>query len=247
MWIPFARRAGTSRVGSGSTDRHRRRFRYHWRWKSRKRGRRKSNPENVHLIRRMCRANPLCGAPRIHGELLELVIEISETTMAKNMIKPCGPRSQCWRRFFEIHASELIALGFFTSPTATFRVLFVLVVLSHDRRRMLQFNATEHPTAARTARQLLEACGIDESPAYLIRYREAIYGEAFHRQARALRIEPVPQYSQRSTHRSWSLIESATFTTNTSEGPPECTVACLNGRDRSSNVACSGSPGDPCA
>jgi hypothetical protein len=81
----------------------------------------------------MCRANPLWGAPRIHGELLKLGIEVSETTVAKYMSRRCGPPSQTWRIFLQNHAKELIALDFFTVPTATFRVLFVLVILSHDR------------------------------------------------------------------------------------------------------------------
>ena len=147
---------------------HRQGFRYYWRWKSRRRGRPKIDPEIIHLIRRMCHANPLSGAPRIHGELLKLGIEISETTVAKYMIKRRGLPSQSWRTFLENHASELIALDFFTVPTATFRVLFVLVILRHDRRRILHFNVTEHPTAAWTARQLLEACGTEESPRFLI-------------------------------------------------------------------------------
>jgi transposase InsO family protein len=111
----------------------------------------------------------ILGAPRIHGELLKLGIETSETT---------------------------VALDFFTVPTATFKVLFVLVILSHERRRILHFNATEHPTAVWTARQLLEACGIEEAPRYLIRDRDAIYGEAFCRQARALEIEQAPTAPQ---------------------------------------------------
>ena len=88
--------------------------------------------------------------------------------------------------------SVLLALDFFMVPTATFKVLFVLVILSHDRRRILYFNVTEHPTAVWTARQLLQACGIIEVPRYLVRDRDAIYGEAFHRQARGLGIEEVP-------------------------------------------------------
>jgi hypothetical protein len=95
----------------------------------------------------MCRANPLWGAPRIHGELLKLGIEISETTVSKYMIRRREPPSQTWRTFLENHAKELIALDFFTVPTATFRVLFVLIILSHDRRRILHFNVTGHPTA----------------------------------------------------------------------------------------------------
>ena len=126
---------------------HRQGFRYYWRWKSRRRGRPKIDPEVIHLIRQMCRANQLWGAPRIHGELLKLGIDISETTVAKYMINRRGPPSQAWRTFLKNHAKEVIALDFLTVPTATFKVLFVLVILSHDRRRILHFDATEHPTA----------------------------------------------------------------------------------------------------
>jgi putative transposase len=170
---------------------HRHGFRYYWRWKSRHRGRPKTNLEIRALIRQMCRANPLWGAPRIHGELLKLGIEVSETTVSKYMIKRRGPPSQNWRTFLENHAKELIALDFFTVPTATFRVLFALVILSHDRRRILHFNVTGHLTAAWTARQLLEACGIDDVPRFLVRDRDAIYGETFRRQVTALQIQDV--------------------------------------------------------
>jgi transposase InsO family protein len=144
----------------------------------------------------MCRANPLWGAPRIHGELLKLGVEISETTVANYMIKGRGPPSPAWRVFLENHAKGTIALDFFTVPTATFKVLFVLVILSHERRRILHFNATEHPTAVWTARQLLEVCEPDQAPRYMIRDRDAVYGEQFHRQARALGIEEVPTAPQ---------------------------------------------------
>ena len=112
----------------------------------------------------MCRANPLWGAPRIHGELLKLGIEVCETTVAKYMIMRRGPPSQAWKTFLENHVKETMALDFFMVPTATFKVLFVLVILSHDRRRILHFNVTEHPTAVWTARQLFQACGIIEEP-----------------------------------------------------------------------------------
>ena len=101
-------------------------------------------------------ANPLWGAPRIHGELLKLGIDVSEATVSKYMIKHRRPPSQNWRTFHENDAKEIIALDFVTVPTATFRVLFVLVVLSHDRRRILHFNVTAHPTAGWTGRQLVE-------------------------------------------------------------------------------------------
>jgi len=170
---------------------HRQGFRYYWRWKSRRRGRPKVDLQVRELIRRMCRANPLWGAPRIHGELLKLGIEVSEATVSKYMIKRRGPPSQTWRTFLDNHGKEIIALDFFTVPTATFRILFVLIILSHDRRRILRVNVTAHPTAAWTARQLQEACGLDETPRYLLRDRDAIYGEHFHSQAAALRIKEV--------------------------------------------------------
>ena len=170
---------------------HRQGFRYYWCWKSRGRGRPKLDPEIRQLIRRMCLANPLWGAPRIHGELLKLGIEISEATVSKYMVRRRGPPSQTWRTFLENHAKDTISLDFFTVPTATFRVLFVLLVLNNDRRRILHFNVTAHPTAAWTARQLLETCGFDESPKYLIRDRDNTYGEAFRRQTRALGIDEV--------------------------------------------------------
>jgi len=139
----------------------------------------------------MCNTNPLWGAPRIHGELLKLGFEISEATVSKYMIRRHGPSSQTWRTFLLNHAKETVSLDFFTVPTATFRILFVFLVLSNDRRRILHFNVTAHPTAEWTARQLLEASGLDENPLYLIRDRDAIYGERFRRQAEVLGIEEV--------------------------------------------------------
>ncbi len=170
---------------------HRQGFRYYWRWKSRCRGRPGIKSEIRDLIRHMCRANPLWGAPRIHGELLKLGIDVSEATVSKYMIRHRGLPSQRWRTFLENHAKEIIALDFFIVPTATFRILFVLIILSHDRRRILHFNVIEHPTATWTARELLEACGLDETPRYLLRDRDAIYGEAFGRQAAVLGIKEV--------------------------------------------------------
>jgi transposase InsO family protein len=107
------------------------------------------------------------------------------------MIRHRGPPSQTWRTFLTNHAKEIVALDFFTVPTATFRVLFVLVILSHDRRRILHFNVTAHPTAAWTARQLIEACGLEDTPRYLLRDNDSIYGEVFRRQVASLHIEDV--------------------------------------------------------
>jgi putative transposase len=98
------------------------------------------------------------------------------------------PPSQAWRAFLKNYAKDLIALDFFTVPTATFRVLFVLVVSSYGRRRLVHFNVTEHPTAEWTARQLIEACGQQESARHLIRDRDQVNGERFSHQARMLDI-----------------------------------------------------------
>jgi putative transposase len=144
---------------------HRRGFRLYWAWKSRRRwGRPAIGRDLRDLIRQMSRANPLWGAPRIHGELLKLGLTVSQATVSKYMVRPRQPPSQAWRTFLKNHAEHLIALDFFTVPTATFRVLFGLVVLTHSRRRLVHFNVTEHPTAEWTARQLLEACALEEGP-----------------------------------------------------------------------------------
>ena len=164
---------------------HRQGFRRYWAWKSRRRGGRPAvGTELRELIRRMSRANPLWGAPRIHGELLKLGLMVSQATVSKYILRHRRPRSQAWRTFLKNHAPDLIALDFFTVPTATFRVLFVLVMLAHSRRRLVHFNVTEHPTAEWTARQLLEACALEEGLRYLIRDRDQVYGERFSHQAR---------------------------------------------------------------
>src|SRR2546426_3699405 len=171
---------------------HRQGFRRYWAWKSRPRhGRPRIRTELRDLIRWMSRANPLWGAPRIHGELLKLGLTVSQATVSKYMLRPRRPPSQAWRAFLKNHAKDLIAVDFFTVPTATFRVLFVLVLLTHKRRRLVHFNVTEHPTAGWTARQLIEACGRGEAPRHLIRDRYAGYGGRFSRQARTLDIREV--------------------------------------------------------
>jgi transposase InsO family protein len=170
---------------------HRQGFRYYWRWKSRPRGRPRIDTETRQLVRKMCLASPLWGAPRIHGEFLKLGIDISESTISKYMVRHHGPPSQNWRTFLQNHSKELISLDFLTLPTAGFKVLFVLVILSNDRRRILHFNVTEYPTAAWTAQQLDEACGVDEKPKYLLRDRDAIYGKEFSQRARTLGIKEV--------------------------------------------------------
>jgi transposase InsO family protein len=139
----------------------------------------------------MAEANPLWGAPRIHGELLKLGIEVSERTVSRLMPKRRKPPSQTWRAFLANHVSELISIDFFTVPTATFRVLFVLVVLAHHRRRVLHFNVTEHPTALWTGQQIIETFPEDTALRYLLRDRDKIYGEEFRQRIRSLGMEEV--------------------------------------------------------
>ena len=170
---------------------HRQGFKFYWRWKSRGRGRPKLDPEIRALIRCMCLSNPTWGAPRIHGELLKLGFKLSEAVVSKYMARRPGPPSQSWRTFLNNHVNELISLDFFTVPTATFRVLFAIVVFSHDRRHIRHFNVTAHPTAIWTARQLVEACGMATTPKFLIRDHNGIYGNRFQCQTDALGIEEV--------------------------------------------------------
>ncbi|MCP3672103.1 MAG: transposase [Gammaproteobacteria bacterium] len=172
---------------------HRQGFRLYWRWKSRgqKPGRSAIDPAIRKLIREMQVANIGRGAPRIHGELLKLGIDISQATVSKYMVHQQKPPSQTWRTFLENHADCLVGIDFFTVPTATFRILYVFIVLSHHRRHVAHFNVTEHPTAQWTSQQLTEAFSFDSAPQYLLRDRDAIYGEAARRRIKSLGIEEV--------------------------------------------------------
>jgi putative transposase len=147
--------------------------------------------EVSNLIRKMNSANPRWGAPRIHGELLKLGIQVSQATVAKYMVLHRNPPSQNWLTFLKNHTQSLVSADFFVVPTITFRVLFVFVILSHDRRRLIHFAVTANPTAEWTARQLLEAFPWDSAPRYLLRDRDGIYGEKFREAATWLGIREV--------------------------------------------------------
>jgi transposase InsO family protein len=143
------------------------------------------------LIRKMCRENPTWGAPRIHGELLKLGFNISESTVSKYMVRRNKRPSQTWRTFLENHAQQLVSIDFFTVPTIRFQILYVFLVLAHDRRRILHFNVTAHPTAEWTGQQLREAFPFAQPPRYLLRDRDAIFGAEFREQVRDMGISEV--------------------------------------------------------
>jgi transposase InsO family protein len=171
---------------------HRQGFRLYWRWKSRPpAGRPLVSSEVAELLRRISLANPRWGASRIPGELLKLGIQVSQATVAKYIARLRKPPSQHWRTFLKNHMQNLVSADFFVVPTITFRVLFVLVILSHDRRRPIHFAVTAHPTSEWTARQLLEAFPWDSAPRYLLRDRDRFYGEKFHEVTEWLGIREV--------------------------------------------------------
>jgi hypothetical protein len=168
---------------------HRKGFRLFWR---RKIGSgwcgRPGVPKDVRqLIRTMSRENPLWGAPRIHGELLKLGIDVGQTSVGKYMVRLRKPPSQTWRTFLDNHVKTMVSVDFFTVPTIRFQILYVFLVLAHDRRRILHFNVTAHPTAEWTGQQLREAFPFDQIPRYLLRDRDCIFGDDFTRQVKNLK------------------------------------------------------------
>ncbi len=172
---------------------HQQGFRLYWRWKSRrgKVGRPSIDSEIRKLIRRMSRENPLWGTPRIRSELRLLGHEGSKATVDKYKVRHHKPPSQTWRTFLDNHVRDIVAVDFFTVPTATFRVLFCFIVLRHHRRMVVHFNATAHPTAEWTAQQVVEAFPEDHAPRFLLRDRDSIYGEFFRQRVKHMGIEEV--------------------------------------------------------
>ena len=161
----------------------RRRFRDHWRRLSRsgKPGRPLVAKEVQDLIRRMSSANPLWGAPRIVGELGKIGIAVTKSTVDKYRVRSRKPPSATWRAFLKNHAPEIVAADFFVVPTVRNQVLFVFLLLAHDRRRVLHFNVTSNPTAAWTAQQMVEAFPDQDPPRFLLRDRDGAYGQVFRK------------------------------------------------------------------
>ena len=173
---------------------HRRGFQAYWRWKSRPGvGRPRIDGKIRDLIRQMSMANPLWGAPRVHGELLMLGIEVAQSTVAKYMVpRSQRPPSQSWKTFLHNHAAGIASIDLFVVPTAFFKLLYAVVILGHERRRLIGFGVTAHPSAEWIARQVTEAFPWDEAPRYLIRDRDGAFGPAYTRRIRAMGIRDRP-------------------------------------------------------
>ena len=172
---------------------HRRGFRAYWRWKSsRVGGRPKIDREIRDLIRRMSKENPLWGAPRIHGELLMLGIEVAQSTVARYMTKRQGPPSQGWKTFLRNHAAGIASLDLFVVRTISFKLLYGLVILRHARRRLVSISVTSNPTAEWIAGQVTDAFPWDEAPRHLIRDRDRAFGPVYSHRIRAMGIRDHP-------------------------------------------------------
>ncbi|HEX3341911.1 MAG TPA: integrase core domain-containing protein [Pseudolabrys sp.] len=172
---------------------HRAGFRCYWRWKSRSRGGRPQIEAELRtLIRRMSLENPLWGAPRIHGELLKLGFEVAQSSVAKYMVRRFGPPSQGWRTFLRNHAPDIAAMDLFVVPTIGFDLLYAFVIVRLDRRDLVWVNVTANPTAEWIARQITEAFPWNETPRYLIRDRDRVYGAIVTHRLRAMGIRDKP-------------------------------------------------------
>ena len=166
--------------------------RYWWRLsQSKGPGRPRVSSEIRTLISHMAATNPFWGAPRVHGELLKLGYEISERTVSRLMPKNDKKPSQTWTTFLRNHVGQMVSIDFFTVATVRLHVLYVFVILAHDRRRLLHFNVTEHPTAVWAAQQIIEAFPEDRAPRYLLRDRDGIYGHCFTTRIEGMGIEQV--------------------------------------------------------
>lgn len=173
---------------------HRERFRRYWAQLSKGRGKPGRPPirgQVRELIQTMAVRNPLWRAPRIHGELRKLGIEVSERTVSRILATIKRPPSQSWKTFLKNHIGEIVATDFFTVPTVGLRVLFVYLVLAHDRRKVLHFGITEHPTSQWVGQQVVEAFANRDAARYLIRDRDGAYGEEFRRRVQSLGTQEI--------------------------------------------------------
>ena len=169
------------------------RFRDYWRGLSQpgKAGRPAIAKDVRDRIRTMGQANPTWGAPRIVGELRKLGLEVAKATVEKYRVRRRKPPSPTWKTFLNNHVKDLASLDFFVVPTMTYKVLFVLVILAHERRRIVHFRVTEHPTAEWTAQQVVEAFPWNDAPRYLLHDRDRVYGVHFRQRVQHLGIDEV--------------------------------------------------------
>ena len=168
-------------------------FRLYWKHKSRGKAGRPRVPGEVRaLIRKIGITNPIWVAPRIHGELLKIGIDVSQSTVAKYMVRGRRPPSQGWLTFLRNHAEGIAAIDLFVVPTIGFRLLFGLVILTHDRRKIVHVAATYHPTSEWSARQIVEAFPWETAPRYLLRDRDGAFGKIFCKRLSAMGIRDRP-------------------------------------------------------
>ena len=192
-WFPSVLKAITIIRPETLVRWHRASFRRYWRWKSRSQGGRPQiDAELRALIQQMSLDNPLWGAPRIHGELLKLGFELAQSSVAKYMVKRCGPPSQGWLTFLRNHAPNIAAMDLFVVPTIGFDLLYALVIVRLERRDLVWINVTANPTAEWVARQITEAFPWNEAPRYLIRDRDRVYGDVVKHRLRAMGIRDKP-------------------------------------------------------
>jgi putative transposase len=133
----------------------------------------------------------LLTQPIVMRSLRKLGIDVAKSTVEKYRVRPKKSPSPKWKTFLKTHVQDLVSLDFFVVPTVTCRVLFVLVILAHHRRRVVHVNVTEHPTAAWTAQQVIDAFPWDEAPRYLLRDRDRVYGASFRHRVRHMGVEEV--------------------------------------------------------
>src|SRR2546428_11066888 len=164
----------------------------------------------------MARENPTWGRRRIQAELRFLGYEVAGLTVAKYMRRPSPRPSSTWRTFLEAHIRDIVAVDFFVVPTLTFHLLFGFLILRHDRRELVHVNVTDHPTAAWTAHQLVESFPEETAPKYLLRDRDANYGDVFVRRAKRLAhreilIEPRAPWHNPHAERDLGAIRRQCF------------------------------------
>src|SRR5246127_4031227 len=170
---------------------HRKGFRIYWRWRSRCPGRPKTRDEIRNLIRQMSLDNPLWGAPRVHGELLKLGIDVSQATVGRYLPRRPKTPSPTWRSFLRNHMTGIVAVDMFVVATATFRMLYAVIVLDHHRRRVIHFEVTRNPTQVWLAQPITAGFPPDTAPLYLLRDRDTSYGLCFQNRVRAMGIQEV--------------------------------------------------------